>query len=130
MFTDDQLNNIFDRTDGKCHLCWDKLKWHNYANFGESGAWEVDHSNPKANGGTDRANNLYAACITCNRSKGSKSTKSQRRKHGYSRAPKSRQARIQTWTTWTVLGAATLVTIGLIAEAQKSKPNQDRSWRS
>ena len=120
MYSNDQLNSIFDRTDGQCHICRDKLKWKNYGIIGELGSWEVDHSNPKANGGTDRMNNLYAACIPCNRSKGSKSTRSQRRKYGYTAAPESRDSRVQRWTTYMVVGFFSLLIIGHISNANKA----------
>jgi len=44
-------------------------------------------------GGTNQFNNLYAACILCNRKKINKSTSSIRRKHGLTRAPLSRYKR-------------------------------------
>lgn len=68
-YTVEQLDLIYQRTSGKCHLCHDPLARSNYARFGERGAWEVEHSVPRARGGTDRLNNLYAAHICCNRSK-------------------------------------------------------------
>jgi 5-methylcytosine-specific restriction endonuclease McrA len=37
---------------------------------GERGVWEVEHSVARAKCGSNHGNNLYAACITCNRSKG------------------------------------------------------------
>jgi len=92
-FTDDQLEYVFDRTSGHCHLCHRKLSFCNYALIGERGAWEVEHSNPRARGGTNRLNNLYAAHIRCNRSKGARSTRSIRRQNGYARAPLSVRAR-------------------------------------
>ena len=36
----------------------------NRGEFGERGAWEVDHSKALANGGTDRLNNLLPAHIS------------------------------------------------------------------
>ena len=70
-FTDKKLNAIYDRSRGYCHICGKKLAFINYGNFGKRGAWEVDHSKPRVKGGTDHPNNLYPACISCNRSKGS-----------------------------------------------------------
>ena len=37
-------------------------------------ATTVDHVNPRSAGGTDHPQNLVAACQTCNRSKGAKTT--------------------------------------------------------
>jgi 5-methylcytosine-specific restriction endonuclease McrA len=87
--TEEELRRIYDRTTGRCHICQKKVAFKNYAQCGERGAWEIEHSNPRANGGTDRYNNLYAACIHCNRSKGAGSTRAARACHGKVRAPLS-----------------------------------------
>jgi hypothetical protein len=50
-YTDEPLSLIFDRTDGRCHLCGLKLCLGNYGRFGRRGAWEVEHSNSHCNGG-------------------------------------------------------------------------------
>lgn len=83
----EDLRRIYDRTSGHCHICHKKLALKNYGCFGERGAWEIEHSTPKANGGTNRSNNLYAACVHCNRSKGVNTTRAARRRHGKTRAP-------------------------------------------
>ncbi len=106
-FTNEKLNLIFDRTDGCCHICRKKLNFQNYGMFGKQGDWEVEHSKPKSKGGTNHRNNLYAACISCNRSKNNSSTRSARIKHGYKGAPFSRNKRIEN----SVAGAGTLGTI-------------------
>ena len=93
-FTNEDLNLIFDRTNGKCHICHKKLTFSNYGSIAARGAWEGEHSVPRSKGGTDHLNNLYAACISCNRSKGNKSTKSARAWYGNTSAPPSRE-RIQ-----------------------------------
>lgn len=85
-----ELRWIYDRTGGYCHLCRCKLSFTNYAKHGARGAWEVEHSRPRAKGGTDRLNNLYAAHIRCNRAKGKRSTRAAR---GGGPAPPSREAR-------------------------------------
>ena len=84
---------IYDRTRGYCHLCSKKLAFTNYGKLGARAAWEIDHSNPRANGGTDRIYNLYAACISCNRSKQHGSTRSARAQNGRTRAPLSAEKR-------------------------------------
>lgn len=89
----EQLERIYDRTSGYCHICHKKLAFKNYGVYGARGAWEVEHSNPRANGGTNRHNNLYAACVTCNRSKGTKTTRSARAQSGKTRAPLSKGRR-------------------------------------
>lgn len=88
--SNERLNAIYDRTDGRCHICCKKLAFKNYGSLeGLRGAWEVEHSNPKSKGGTDRLSNLYPACISCNRSKGANSTRSARTKNGRTAAPLS-----------------------------------------
>jgi len=89
----EHLARIYYRTDGHCHICGKKLSLVNFARFGWKGAWERDHSNAWANGGTDGFGNLYAACISCNRRKGTASSRTARRWHGRRRAPLSRVAK-------------------------------------
>ena len=86
-FAVDVLERVFDRTDGKCHICHRRVAWKNYGELGARGAWEVDHSVPRAWGGTDRLSNLLPAHIRCNRSKQASSTRSARGQHGKHRAP-------------------------------------------
>lgn len=100
-----ELKQIYERTSGSCHLCWKKISLTNYARFGEKGAWEVDHSVPQASGGTDCGNNLYAACISCNRSKRDSSTRSVRASNGVTRAPRSRKAAEEERAENTIVGA-------------------------
>lgn len=88
-FDDDTLDRIYRRTRGQCHMCRKSLARKNYGQYGERGAWEVDHSQARSQGGTDHLNNLRPACISCNRSKGASSSRSKREKHGYSREPYS-----------------------------------------
>lgn len=92
-FTEEDLYDIYDRTSGYCHICQKKLAFKNYGQFGARSAWEVDHSNPKSCGGTNRLNNLYAACISCNRRKNNNSTRLARSTYGNRRTPLSRAAR-------------------------------------
>jgi hypothetical protein len=93
IYTQRDLRRIYDRTTGYCHICRKKLALKNYGRLGARAAWEVEHSNPRACGGTDRYSNLYAACISCNRSKGAASTSCARREFGQTRAPLSRDNR-------------------------------------
>lgn len=81
-FNVERQRKIFDKTDGRCHICRKKLVFEQYGSVGDSDDWEVEHSRPKAKGGTDHLNNLYASCIPCNRSKGASSTRVARQKHG------------------------------------------------
>jgi 5-methylcytosine-specific restriction endonuclease McrA len=111
-FEPEVLSGIYDRTCGRCHICTKKLAFKNYGAFGELGAWEVEHSNPRANGGTHRQNNLYAACISCNRSKGKSSTRSARARHGRTKAPISVDARSHVKTENAFIGAGSGALLG------------------
>lgn len=104
IYSQGDLRRIYDRTSGYCHICRKKLAFKNYGRSAERAPWEVEHSNPRACGGTDRYSNLYAACISCNRSKGAASTACVRREHGRTRAPLSRDARTSAKTGNTVAG--------------------------
>lgn len=88
-YTDEKLERIFDRTSGYCHICCLKLAFCNYNKRGSRGAWNVEHSIPRAHGGTDHVNNLYAAHIECNELKRTDSTRRSRRAHDRARAPYS-----------------------------------------
>ena len=92
-YDNETLGWVYHRTDGKCHLCHKKLSFKNYGLGGAKGAWEVEHSIPRANGGTDHRNNLFPACITCNRSKATSATRAARSWSGYTKAPLSRERR-------------------------------------
>ena len=92
MKTDDEkLERIYQRTDGQCHICRKRLCFVNYGAIGKRGAWEIEHSRPRSKGGTGHLNNLYAACIRCNRSKGNSTTASAREANGYRTAPLSEE---------------------------------------
>lgn len=114
-FSSEQRKNIYERASGYCHLCHKKLALKNYAVFGARGAWEVEHSTPKARGGTDRLSNLYPACISCNRSKGASSTVSTRAKNGKSRAPLSAEKRKNAKTANALAGGAAGAALGALA---------------
>lgn len=96
-YTDQQLNRIFDRTDGKCHLCGKKLAWCNYGSPDGRGRWEVDHSVPRVHGDSNHGRNLFAACTSCNRSKRDGCTPAERAKNGLVKAllSRHRKARIR-----------------------------------
>lgn len=88
-YSPEQLNWIYDRTAGRCHICRKRLAFGNHGRLGAKAAWEVEHSNPRAKGGSDRLNNLFPACIPCNRSKGTMCSRTARSWHGHARAPLS-----------------------------------------
>lgn len=96
---------IFKKTDGRRHICRKKLARKNYGVVGARGAWEMEHSVSQAAGGTHHLNNLFPACIPCNRSKRDSSTKAARGQHGYRAAPLSKEKK--TGNAWLVgLGGA------------------------
>ncbi len=94
-FTRQQLDKIYNRTSGFCHLCHKKLARINYGNRTCRGGWEVEHSNPRSKGGTDHPNNLFAACVQCNVDKGNRHTRTARAWNGKSCAPLGREKRKQ-----------------------------------
>jgi hypothetical protein len=83
---------VFGKTNGHCHICHGPLAYSNYGNHGTRGAWEIDHSIPRARGGTDHLNNLYPAHTSCNRCKQHRSNAGVRREYGQTRAPLSAAA--------------------------------------
>ena len=97
-FDDERLEDIYDRTSGYCHLCHKKLSFHNYGVFGAKGSWEVEHSRARIHGGSHCLNNLYPACISCNRAKRAVSTRRVRARNGVRKAPLSRTQRQQAKT--------------------------------
>jgi 5-methylcytosine-specific restriction endonuclease McrA len=78
---------VFRKTDGRCHICWGRLS---LGSYGQAGGWEVEHSNPRCNGGSDRLCNLFPAHIRCNREKGTNGTRTARSWNGRTKAPLSR----------------------------------------
>jgi 5-methylcytosine-specific restriction endonuclease McrA len=108
------LNKIYDRTRGYCHICGKKLAFSNYGRRAQKGAWHVEHSVPRAKGGTDRLNNLYAACIDCNLEKSDLTTRTARSWNGRTRAPLSRAEAKKARSSNAAAGAAIGGLIGLI----------------
>src|SRR5438552_2951715 len=88
--TNERLRAIYIKTDGCCHLCHRKLSFTNYGKRNMKGAWHIEHSIPKANGGTNHLNNLFASCICCNHEKGTRHTQTIRKINGVTRAPYSK----------------------------------------
>jgi hypothetical protein len=82
-YDSDRLNAIYDKTGGYCHLCDKKLSFTNHGKQGAKGAWHVDHSKPKAKGGTNHMNNLFPSCISCNIEKGTLHKSTIRKRKGY-----------------------------------------------
>lgn len=108
-----RFTTICRRSDGCCHICHKTLVRKHYAKFGKRGAWEIEHSVPRSEGGTDHRNNLYPACISCNRQKGNATTRRARGRHGRTRAPFSKAKKATVQNENAVCGAALGVTAGL-----------------
>ncbi len=78
------LRRILQKTRNKCHLCHRRL---NISCYGSD--WHVDHSIPRAAGGSDHLNNLFAACVGCNCGKRDGSNRVARTLNGKKRSPLS-----------------------------------------
>lgn len=87
-YTEIKLKAIPEKTDHRCHLCRERLYLEDY-----NQTWEVDHSRPRARGGSDSMLNLFPACKSCNRSKQDRSSGSYRRRKGYAYKPLSSKKR-------------------------------------
>lgn len=111
-FDNETRRTVFQKSNGRCHLCLRSLAFSNYGNHGARGAWEIDHSRPRSRGGTDHLNNLYAAHTTCNRAKQARSSASVRMGNGYTRPPLSAAAmeKLKSEDAW--VGALTIGLFG------------------
>ncbi len=99
------LKSIFDKTDGKCHICHKRICFKNYGLNGTRGAWHVDHSVPRAKGGSEHMNNYLPAHIACNLAKGTLSSRAVRQQHGVTRAPLSPARKRQVRSRNAAIGA-------------------------
>ena len=110
----EQLIAIFSRTSGRCHLCHGKLALRNYGVPAARGAWHVEHSKPRARGGTNHGNNLLPAHVGCNLRKGTQSTRSIRQANGKKRKPMSFERRERVREKNQFVGATAGAAIGLL----------------
>jgi len=65
-YSDDDINWVYDRSDGTCLYCEKRLSFANYGVVGAHGAWEVDHFIPIRSAGAHQPYNWVAACVECN----------------------------------------------------------------
>jgi 5-methylcytosine-specific restriction endonuclease McrA len=65
-YTNEEVNWIYDRTNGICFYCSIRLSFQNYGKVGTRGAWEADHFYPLVSGGAHQLYNLVPACVDCN----------------------------------------------------------------
>ena len=118
LYDEARRNEIYEKTNGRCHLCWKRLSWNNYGRPGRRGAWEIDHSRSRSAGGGNRLQNLFPACKACNQSKGAGSNRVIRKRYGRSRAPmsagKRQEARIQN----AMIGGACGIGLSLLLRIQ------------
>lgn len=105
-FTEDIRGKVLEKTDKHCHICHKALAKKNYGAIGLRGAWEIDHSIPISKGGTNHLNNLYPACIPCNRKKGNGNNTAVRKLYGVTVAPLSKQAKNSKHQRDTLAGLA------------------------
>lgn len=68
-YSNDELNWVYDRTNGGCFYCGKALSFTNYGKVGKRGAWEVDHFISRRSGGAHKLYNWVAACVACNTGK-------------------------------------------------------------
>jgi 5-methylcytosine-specific restriction endonuclease McrA len=90
-----RLRKIYDKTDGRCHICYRKLSFKNHGIHGARGSWHVDHSRARSRGGSDHGNDLFPACIDCNLDKGTLTSCTARMHAGTTRAPYSKKKKIK-----------------------------------
>jgi 5-methylcytosine-specific restriction endonuclease McrA len=98
----ERLKKIYSKTDGNCHICHSSLT---FSSYGKTKGWQIDHSVPKAKGGTNHLNNLLSACSGCNNEKGTYHTKTARGWNGKTRAPYNKAKKQKIKTNNTVGGA-------------------------
>jgi hypothetical protein len=110
-----RLRHIFRRTDGRFHICHGRLVFNNHGKTGAKGAWHIEHSVPRTNGGSDHPNNLYAACICCSLDKGTLNIRTVRAYCGNTRAPYSRERKQMLKDDNTGTGILLGGLIGLVA---------------
>lgn len=110
-----RLRRIYDKTDGRCHICHSKLSFKSYGIRSATGSWHIEHSVPRAHGGSNHLNNLFPACIDCNLDKGTLPTRVVRGYCGNTRAPYSRAKKEQIRDDNTGAGVLIGGLLGLVA---------------
>lgn len=128
------LRSIYDRTAGRCHLCGKQVCFTNYGDSEGRGGWEVEHSTPRAKGGTDHGNNLYPAHISCNRAKGTLTSRTVRAWHGRTRTPlsKERQEAIRESNAWAgaIIGGIAALAVNQLMKTADPREDQEQQGRT
>jgi len=57
-FTEEEVNAVYNKTDGYCKYCGKRLSFVNYGKNGKRGAWHIDHSKAWVKGGSSYLRNL------------------------------------------------------------------------
>lgn len=113
-YTKQDKDQAHARTGGRCHLCAHRIVRSHYGRTDVATGWEMEHSKARTRGGVDDGRNRYAAHPWCNRAKGTRSSRSVRRKFGLTRAPLSfnqrarqrRDAALELGATGAAIGGA------------------------
>lgn len=113
LITEELVRSVHRRTDGRCHVCGKRRALKNHGRSEKERGWEIDHSVAKAKGGTNHRNNLFVACTSCNRSKGTRPSRAARARHGRSCAPLSRERKQAARRGNTVAGGIVGGLVGL-----------------
>jgi len=66
-----KLRAVYEKTKGRCWYCGSYMY--------PLGNWQVEHQNPRAQGGDDHHENLVPACRECNTRKGNRTVEQYRR---------------------------------------------------
>jgi len=100
-----------------------KLRRRNYGTSNRRSSWEVDHSIPQSRGGTNHLNNLFPACIKCNRSKGDLKRKQ------FSRVMKKEKGESDgdPWSSLVILGSV-LCGLWVLSKIFENKKNNTNSY--
>ena len=87
-----ELEHIFLKTNGACHICHGQegpIAWQNYGRRDTEDGWEVDHVKAAARGGSDKIRNMRAAHWQCNASRQDTHFLAARAQYGVRRGPRS-----------------------------------------
>jgi len=114
MHSDELVDEIYYDNDGYCDFCGKKLALSNYGTTYERGAWEVDHWIPVSRRGSSDPRNLVAACVDCNREKGTMTGNEYKRylRQSYSRPRPARRS--SSGGLGDLLGSLAVVAGGLL----------------
>ncbi len=70
IYTDEDVNWVFNRMGGRCFYCSMRLSRENFGLIVERGAWDIDNFIPLSRNGAFRRDNWVPSCIICETVKG------------------------------------------------------------